>query len=68
MSSNLVHALRSAITEKMKIATSYAIANLIPECELSEDNIIISPLDKRVADTVANAVIAAAKEDGIARI
>jgi malate dehydrogenase (oxaloacetate-decarboxylating) len=58
----------SAITEKMKIATSYAIANLIPECELSEDNIIISPLDKRVADTVANAVIAAAKEDGIARI
>ena len=57
-----------AITEKMKIATSYAIAELIPDCELSEDNIIISPLDKRVADTVAKAVIEAAKEEGIARI
>ena len=58
----------SCINEEMKVATSYALASLIPEGELSETNIIPSALDKRVARVVADAVIEAAKETGVARI
>ncbi|MBQ9942491.1 MAG: NADP-dependent malic enzyme [Christensenellaceae bacterium] len=58
----------SCINEEMKVATSYALAGLIGEEELSEQNIIASALDKRVARVVADAVIAAAKETGVARI
>ena len=58
----------SSINEEMKVATSYALASLIPEDELSETNIIPSALDKRVARVVADAVILAAKETGVARI
>ena len=58
----------SCINEEMKVATSYALASLIPESELSETNIIPSALDKRVARVVADAVMAAAKETGVARI
>ena len=45
------------INTEMKIAAATAIASLIPEEELSEENIIISPFDKRVAPRVASAVI-----------
>ena len=48
------------INTEMKIAAATAIASLIPEEELSEDNIIISPFDKRVAPRVASAVAQAA--------
>ncbi len=58
----------SCINEEMKVATSYALANLIPEEELSEENIIIGALDKRVAPAVAEAVIEAAHKTGVARI
>ena len=58
----------SCINEEMKVATSYALASLIPESELSETNIIPSALDKRVARVVADAVIDAARETGVARI
>ena len=58
----------SCINEEMKVATSYALASLIPEGELSETNIIPSALDKRVARVVADAVIQAARETGVARI
>ena len=58
----------SCINEEMKVATSYALASLIPESELSETNISPSALDKRVARVVADAVIAAARETGVARI
>ena len=58
----------SCINEEMKVATSYALASLIPESELSETNIIPSALDKRVARMVADAVIQAARETGVARI
>ncbi len=44
------------ITEDMKIAASYAIANLIDESELKEDYIIPNPFDKRVASAVSEAV------------
>ncbi len=58
----------SAINEEMKVATSRALAALIPEDELSETNIIPSALDRRVARAVADAVIEAARETGVARI
>ena len=58
----------SAITEEMKVATSFALAALIPDDEITEENIIAPALDKRVAASVAEAVIKVAKETGIARI
>ena len=58
----------SCINEEMKVATSYALASMIPESELSADNIIVSALDKSVGRVVADAVIKAAKETGVARI
>ena len=56
------------INEEMKVATSYALASLIPDDEITEENIIVSPLDKRVASAVAEAVIKVARETGVARI
>ena len=56
------------INEEMKVATSFALAGLIPDSELSEDNIIPSALDKRVAQVVSKAVIKTAKETNVARI
>ncbi|MBQ7347525.1 MAG: NADP-dependent malic enzyme [Clostridia bacterium] len=56
------------INEEMKVATSCALASLIPDDELSEENIIPLALDKRVASVVAAAVIQAAKETGVAQI
>ena len=58
----------SCINEAMKVATSIALASLIPDSELSETNIIPSALDKRVAQVVAAAVVKAAHETGVARI
>ena len=58
----------SSINEEMKVATSYALASLIPDDELTETNIIPSALDKRVARVVADAVIQAARETGVARV
>ena len=54
------------INTEMKIAAATAIASLISEEELSEDNIIISPFDKRVAPRVASAVAQAAIDTGVA--
>ncbi len=56
------------INEEMKVATSYALASLIPDDEINEENIIVSPLDKRVANAVAEAVIEVARKTGVARI
>ncbi|MBO5294955.1 MAG: NADP-dependent malic enzyme [Clostridia bacterium] len=58
----------SCINEEMKVATSFALASLISDEELSEDNIIAPALDKRVAEVVAKAVIEAARKTGVARI
>ena len=56
------------INEEMKVATSHALAALIPEDELSEQNIIPAALDPRVAPAVAKAVIEAAHQTGVARV
>ncbi len=45
-----------AITEEMKIAASYALANLISDEELNEDYILPKAFDPRVCKTVAKAV------------
>ena len=58
----------SCINEEMKVATSYALASLIPDDEITEENIIANALDKRVAQVVAKAVVETAKETGVARI
>ena len=58
----------TCVNEEMKVATSYALASLIPDDQLSADNIIISALDKSVAPVVAKAVIEAARKTGVARI
>lgn len=58
----------SCINEEMKVATSFALASLIPDNELSPENIISPALDKRVAKVVADAVIEAAHATGVARI
>ena len=57
----------SCINEEMKVATSRALASLIPADERSETNIIPSALDKRVARAVADAVMEAAHATGVAR-
>lgn len=58
----------SCINEEMKVATSFALASLISDEELSAENIIPPALDKRVAKVVAQAVIDAAHKTGVARI
>lgn len=55
------------ITEKMKIAAVYAIADIIPEEELTEEYIIPGAFDQRVVNRVAQAVAKAADEEGISR-
>lgn len=49
------------ITEEMQIAAAYAIASLIKDEDLNDENIIVSPLEKGVADVVAKAVVDACK-------
>ncbi len=58
----------SCINEEMKMATSKALADLVSDEELCEDYIIPPVLDKRVAAVVAEAVVKAAKDTGVARI
>ena len=44
------------ITEEMKLAAALALANLVPDDELNEDNIMPEAFNPVVADTVAKAV------------
>ena len=55
------------INEEMKMAASRALAELTGDA-LSAEYILPDPLDKRVARAVADAVIRAARETGVARI
>ena len=58
----------SDINEEMKMAAARALAGLIGEEELSEENIIPKPFDPRVVPAVAQAVAQAARETGVARL
>ena len=46
----------SQITEDMKLAAANALADLIPDDELSDDNIIAEAFDPRVAQVVSDAI------------
>ena len=58
----------SDINDEMKIAASYAIANIIKDDELSAEYIIPGAMDPRVASAVAAAVAQAARDTGVNRI
>jgi malate dehydrogenase (oxaloacetate-decarboxylating) len=47
---------RKQITDDMKIAASYAIANMVPEKELNYEYILPEPFKPGIADAVAEAV------------
>lgn len=55
------------INEEMKLAAAHAIANVIPENELSEDYIIPGVFNGKVAEAVAREVAKAAVASGVAR-
>jgi malate dehydrogenase (oxaloacetate-decarboxylating) len=56
-----------SITEEMKLAAAYGIAEVISPSELSEDYVIPSVFDRRVAEAVAEAVADEARRAGISR-
>ena len=56
------------INDQMKMAASFAIANLVDEKSLSAEYILPEAFDPRVGEAVAKAVAKAAKESGVARI
>lgn len=58
----------SQVTDGMKVACAYALANLVSKEELSPDNILPKAFDPRVKDAVAKAAADAAVKDGVARI
>lgn len=58
----------SDINEEMKMAAARALADLIPDDELSADYIIPYAFDPKVGPAVAKAVAQAAIDSGVARI
>jgi len=58
----------SDINEEMKLAAAQAIASIIPEDKLSEDNIIPNVFNPKVVEAESEAVAKAAIETGVARI
>src|SRR6056297_1106732 len=58
----------SNITEEMKLAAANAIASVIPENKLSDENIIPNVFHPEVIKKEADAVAKAARECGVARI
>ncbi|SDI03052.1 malate dehydrogenase (oxaloacetate-decarboxylating) [Sinosporangium album] len=57
----------TTITENMKVAAATALAGVVGD-GLSEDYVIPSPFDERVAPAVTAAVAAQARLDGVARL
>ena len=58
----------SQINEEMKLAASQALASIIPDDELTEDNIIPNVFNPLVVERESEAVARAAIESGVARI
>lgn len=61
-----VHARQ--INDEMKLAATYAIANLIADEDLREDYVVANPFDERVPKAVSKAVAEAAIKTGVARV
>jgi malate dehydrogenase (oxaloacetate-decarboxylating) len=58
----------SGINEEMKLAAAHALASLISDKELNENNIITNALNPKVVEVESEAVAEAAKKTGVARI
>ena len=58
----------ASINEEMKVAASFAIADLVAPEELGENYILPQAFDPRISPAVAKAVAKAAEETGVARI
>ena len=58
----------SDINMEMKVAAAKALASLVPDEELSRDNVLPKAFDPRVREAVAKAVADAARASGVARI
>ena len=58
----------SQINEEMKLAASQALASIIPDDELTEDNIIPNVFNPLVVERESEAVAQAAIDSGVARI
>ncbi len=58
----------SQINDEMKKAAAFAIANLITTDELSPEYVIPDAFDKRVVESVSQAVAEAARNTGVAKI
>ena len=58
----------SKITEHMKVAAAYALADLVSDDKLSADYILPSIFDKRVKSAVSKAVYEEAVKDGVSRL
>ena len=55
------------INNEMNIAAAYAIASVVKENELNENNIMPDTLNKEIGKIVAKAVEKAARESGVTR-
>ncbi|MBA7560464.1 NAD-dependent malic enzyme [Candidatus Atribacteria bacterium 1244-E10-H5-B2] len=58
----------SQINEEMKLAAAYALASLISEDELNDENVIADVFDPRVVERESEAVAKAAIESGVAKV
>lgn len=56
------------INDEMKLAASYAIAELVSDSELNSEYILPMAFDERIGRSVALAVAEAARKSGVARI
>ncbi|RYG68988.1 NAD-dependent malic enzyme, partial [bacterium] len=63
----LLDARATKVNDEMKLAAAHAIASVIGPDELHEDYVIPSVFNRRVANTVARAVVKAAQDTGAAR-
>ena len=63
-----LHVIASEIKEEMKLAAAHAIASVIQDSELSENNIIPNVFHPEVMKKEAEAVAQAARDTGVARI
>ena len=61
-----VHSRR--INMEMKLAAAYALADLVDDKDLRQDNVVIDVFDERVPLAVAKAVAKKAIETGVARM
>lgn len=63
----LLDARANRVNDEMKLAAAQAIADIIGRDELHEDYLVPSVFDRRVAKSVAAAVVQAANTTGVAR-